>query len=201
MLDSSSLKQRCASNFTGGCDGISGSYDVSDRSPLVIGVDALVHATSKLRFGASYWLIPYTGWRTEGSDDTFHLGHAHRLLAVAEGLLPLGGTSKLALRAQAGLGLLMAGGDLEDSGDALQAVCRSTADANCESEESPLLGSSYGAQVGYVMGSKLRWRTDLAVERFSQGVSERRIAIGTSAAKVEETTSATRLILSVGMEL
>ena len=201
LLEGGNYEVACSTNTLGVCQGNSARHDLKDRAPLVVGIDGLWHATNGLRLGLSYWLIPYSGVRLDGSDDTIHLGNAHRLLGVVEGLVGLGGTSKLALRGQAGLGMLVVGGDLEDANDAFDTACRGSTTTVCNSDSGPHFGSSFGVQVGYVTGSKLRWRTDLAVERFTQPVSARRLQAGDGALSLKETASASRLILSVGLEL
>jgi len=201
LLEGGDYEVDCSTNTVGVCASSSARHDLKDRSPLVVGIDGLWHASNAMRLGLSYWLIPYSGMRLDGGNDTIHLGSSHRLLGVVEGLIALGGTSKLALRAQAGLGVLVVGGDLEDANDAFDASCQGSTATLCESDSGPHFGSSYGAQVGYLTGSRLRWRTDLAIERFAQSISTRRLQAGSNALSLKETASASRLILSVGLEL
>lgn len=191
----------CSSSVSGFCGAYS-NVDVSDRSPLVIGVDGLVHATAGLRLGLSYWLIPYSGVRFDDSnDDTVVLGNAHRLLGVIEGLVPIGSTSKLTLRAQAGLGILVVGGDIEEQNSNYLDACNASTLDHCHVDGSPFFGSSYGVQVGYLATNKLRWRTDFALERFSQKIRGISVRDEGHTSSVDETSSGTRLIVSLGLEL
>ena len=141
--------------------------DDDDKSLLMFGLDAMIHAAPGLRLGAGYQLLPYSSVKGADEGKEVHLGHEHALNAVVEGLLPLGRRIALALRAQGGLRMLVVGGDLSDQNDQFLRNCNDSDALHCEIDKGPLFGASYGAMLGLVGGGKVRWRVDLALDRFS----------------------------------
>lgn len=143
-------------------DVASTSYD--DTSPITIAVEGLVHVTRALRLGAGYWLVPYASGKGSGARESDHLGSEHRLVGVVEGIVPVSPSVGLALRFQGGGTMFVAGGDLVD---AQQAGIDSCDDVLCQAEKGPFFGANYAFMIGILAGEKMRFRGDLALERFS----------------------------------
>jgi hypothetical protein len=147
------------------CAQASREADFDERSYVKVGVDGLIHASRGLRLGFGYDIVPYVAVQGETEDEVTHLGHEHGLGAVVEGLIPVSRRFSLALRAQGGLRMLVLGGDLADSGKEFLANCFEADAIRCEVDEGPLFGSSFGVMFGFVGGSRVRWRVDLALDR------------------------------------
>jgi hypothetical protein len=139
--------------------------DFDERSYVRVGVDGLFHAARGLRLGLGYDIVPYVGVQGENDEEVAHLGHEHGLGAVVEGMIAVSPRFALALRAQGGLRMLVLGGDLADSGDQFLSNCYEADAVRCEVDEGPMLGSGFGVMFGFVGGSRVRWRVDLALDR------------------------------------
>ena len=159
-------EQRCTSSGFFSCSPTS-TDDTDDKSLFMLGLDAMIHAAPGLRLGAGYQLVPYSALRSAPDDNDLHLGNEHALNAIVEGVLPVSSSVALALRAQAGLHMLVIGGDLADNGDAFLTNCHAENSVHCQVDQGPLFGAGYGAMLGLVGRGKVRWRFDLALDRFS----------------------------------
>jgi hypothetical protein len=192
---------QCSSSIADLCDGTTSSgYD--ERSPIILGFEGLTHVTRALRLGIGYTLVPYSGMRLDGADETTHLGNAHRFSAIFEGVLALRGSSKLALRVQGGLGVLLTGGDLEEERAALLRTCEgATVGFRCVTEPGPFFGGTYGVGTSYLVGNDVRWRFDVTLDRYVQPIREIELHQSADRTHLEQTLSGTRLALSAGVEL
>lgn len=178
------------------------SSDFNDKSTVALGVDGMFHASSGLRLGLGYWLVPRSAMGAEPNKaNTRRLGNEHELNAIVEGLAPLRPSLSLALRAQAGPRLLVAGGDLADSTEAFLAACSEMPVDHCEGDKGPHFGAQFTAMLGLVFGNKVRGRVDLAAERFVMGTGKRSITDGNRSSSSTTDVFGTRLWLLGGLEL
>jgi hypothetical protein len=176
--------------------------DDDDKSLVMLGLDAMIHAAPGLRLGVGYQLVPYSSVKGTGEGKEVHLGHEHALNAIIEGLLPLGRRLALALRAQGGVHTLVIGGDLGKSGDEFLNDCHDSNAVHCEVEQGPLFGPSYGAMLGIVGGSAVRWRVDLALDRFSMKLpSSQMVIVEGESTSINSTLYGTRSWVLGGVEL
>lgn len=157
----------CDSSGEVTCSRPNRTEDTSARSWVMLGLDGLIHVAPGLRLGLGYQLVPYSAISVESDSEVVHLGHEHALSAVIEGVLPLGRSVGLALRAQGGLRMLVIGGDLAEDGDRYLSACYDSNLQRCEVDQGPLFGHAFGAMLGVLGGGKVRWRVDLAVDRSS----------------------------------
>ncbi|RYZ05967.1 MAG: hypothetical protein EOO73_17610 [Myxococcales bacterium] len=186
---------------TGDCQSAS-SVEFSDKSPVVLGVDGLFHATRGLRLGLGYWLVPYSAMGAEPNrGTTFHIGSEHALNAIIEGLAPLRPNLALALRVHAGPRLLITGGDLAQSLDSFLSACSRMPVDHCEADKGPFFGGQAGTAVGLLFGSRVRARLDLAVERYFVQAGERRLSDGPLTFSSTVTNFGTRFWALAGIEL
>jgi len=200
----------CTSTSTGECNNTA-NVDFEDRSQAVIAFEGLFHATRGLRLGLGYWVLPYSGIRTTGtsSNQKLHLGHEHAFNAIIEGLVPLRSSLALSLRAHAGPRMLFAGGDLETAKNDFLSACNDLSNSHCEATNGPFFGATFGTMVGIVVGDRVRWRADLAVERYSTKVADQTTVLDRSAGALTTTYTredetrvyATRFWLLAGIEL
>jgi hypothetical protein len=58
-----------------------------------------------------------------------------------------------------------------------------------------------GLAIGYLVGSNPRWRFDIALDRYVQPIRETELQLEADRIHLKETLSATRLAVSVGVEL
>jgi hypothetical protein len=176
--------------------------DFDDKSPMVVGVDALFHVTRGLRLGVGYWVLPYSGVAAEpNKSTTLHLGSEHELNAIVEGIAVLGPNLALALRAQGGPRLLVSGGDLAFNLDAFLSACSNRPVDHCESDKGPFLGRQFATTVGILYGDRVRARFDLGVERYVVGSGERRVFDGSQTLSSTASNAGTRLWVLTGVEL
>lgn len=166
------VEGECSAEGSFSCPDSSFRNDTDESSPLMIGLDALIHAAPGLRLGAGYQWLPYAAVTPDDENEDVHLGHEHALHAVIEGIVPVSRNIALALRARGGLHILAVGGDLADRSESFLSDCRDSILARCKIDRGPLLGKGYGAMVGVVGGAGVRWRVDLAIERFSLSLPE-----------------------------
>jgi hypothetical protein len=205
VLGGGHIEGECSAEGAFSCFESSGRTDTDENTPFMLGLDALVHATPQLRLGAGYQWLPYSEVTARDSSEDVHLGHEHALHALFEGVVPLSRNIALALRARGGLHLLMVGGDLADRNDDFLRVCSDTPAAHCEVDRGPLLGMGYGAMVGIVGGANVRWRIDLAIERFTLSLPDSKLELqqanGASSVTQSATLHGTRSWILGGIEL
>jgi hypothetical protein len=158
-------ERTCASTGQVMCAQSSSDADFDERSYVRVGADGLIHAARGLRLGFGYDVVPYVAAQGETEEEVTHLGHEHGLGAVVEGVIAVSPRFALALRAQGGVRMLVLGGDLADSGDRFLSSCYEADAVRCEVDQGPLFGSSFGVMFGFVGGSRVRWRVDLALDR------------------------------------
>jgi hypothetical protein len=176
--------------------------DFKDKSPVVLGVDGLIHATRGLRLGLGYGLMPYSAIGAEPNKaTTIHVGSEHALNAIIEGIAPLRPNLALALRAQGGPRLLVSGGDLADSLDSFLRACSGRPVDQCESDKGPFFGGQFGTTVGVIFGNRVRARIDLGVERYFFGAGERRVTDGPLTTSSTSQHFGTRFWALAGVEL
>ena len=191
-------------SFTGGlsCQTLVNSDD-DDKSLVMFGIDAMIHATRSLRLGLGYQLVPYSAIHYASATKNLHLGNEHALNGIVEGVVPLGPQVGLVMRAQAGVRMLIIGGDLADSSNAFLSDCKQRNDFHCDVDQGPMFGGNYGAMLGVLGGVEaIHWRADLALDRFSMAMpvfqDVRSQFNGTS---IGATLYGTRLWLLAGVEL
>jgi hypothetical protein len=176
--------------------------DFKDKSPVVLGVDGLFHATRGLRLGLGYWLVPYSAVGAEPNKaTTIHIGSEHALNAVIEGIAPLRPNLALALRAQGGPRILISGGDLADGLDSFLSACSRMPVDHCEADKGPFFGGQFGTTVGMIFGNRVRARFDLGVERYFVKAGERKMTDGSLTLSSTSTNFATRFWALAGLEL
>lgn len=176
--------------------------DYDDKSPFVLGVDGLLHATRGLRLGLGYWLVPYSAIGAEPNKaTTIHLGSEHALNFIVEGVAALRPNLALALRAQGGPRLLVSGGDLANSLDSYLSACSRMPVDNCEADKGPFFGGQFGTTVGLLFGNRVRGRVDFGVERYAVKAGERRLLDGTQTLSGTSSNAGTRFWLLGGVEL
>lgn len=201
----------CTSSRTNECLGAKDT-DFEDRSQAMLGVAGLIHAARGLRLGIGYWAMPYSAIRSTGTgnDRKVHLGHEHALHAIVEGLVPLRPSLALALRAHAGPRMLMVGGDLKTDNDAFLSQCSmDLVGHHCQAGKGPFFGATFGTMVGIVVGDRVRWRADFAVERFSLKIRDAnvvddaapRLNLPSYEFNADTTLYGTRFWLLAGLEL
>lgn len=202
VIGSGTGEASCSGCLTAGPT--SSKSNVIDKSPFMLGVDAMMHASRGLRLGAGYQLVPYSAVAPESDkSDSVHLGHEHALRAIVEGIVPLGPNIGFVLRAQGGLRMLVIGGELTEKSDAFLADCKTLNDAHCEVDQGALFGSSIGAMVGLLGGKKVHWRVDLALDRDNQKLPSRTTVSGQPSREVTRDSSfgMTRFWVLGGIEL
>lgn len=183
--------------------------DLDDKSLLMFGLDAMVYVARHVRFGVGYQLVPYSAARSDppsrlvadSTETTFHAGHEHQLSAVVEGVIPIGSHMAVALRTQGGLRMLMLAGDLAKAGDTFLSFCHAQNAKHCEVDQGPLFGGGIGAMVGFIMGQKLRWRADLALERDIIAWPRRQMEFVGGELASDTTYSMTRFWILAGIEI
>jgi hypothetical protein len=149
--------------------------DYAERSPIMLGFDALFHATAGLRLGASAWLVPFVSIEGEGATDATSLGQEATFFAALEGVIPTGALA-IVLRAQLGPSVLFVGGDLGENNDGFLAACDQIVVEKCTVELGPHVGLSYGPLFGLVGGSQqVRWRFDVAAQLYSSTLGDREL--------------------------
>lgn len=170
--------ESCAPTGTVDCSGASatGSSSVDDTSPLMIAAEGLVHVTQALRLGAGYGLVPYASFKSDDASESEHIGSEHHLVGIVEGIIPVSPSIDLALRFQGGASMLLVGGDLADAQQAAVASCDEgdfpggPQRVLCQSDKGPYFGANYALMAGILAGGKVRFRGDLALERFTYQV-------------------------------
>lgn len=179
------------------------SVSVDDESPVTLAAEVLFHVTRGLRLGAGYWAVPYAAFKGENASETFHFGSEHRLVGVVEGIAPLSQHVALAFRAQGGVTMLLADGDLVDLHDSGLARCQAvSANITCTSSDGPFFGGNYGVMAGLLVGKAARFRGDFALDFFSYKItSAEASAPGQVSGQLEEKVSGTRFFLLAGLEL
>lgn len=188
----------CQGNECGGALGT----DFNDKSLFMLGLDGMFHASSGLRLGLGYWLVPRSAIGAEPNKaNTRHLGSEHELNAIVEGIAALKPSLALALRAQGGPRMLVAGGDLADSTESFLAACSDMPVDHCEGDKGPHFGAQFTAMVGLIFGDKVRGRVDLAAERYFVGNGKRSITDGTQSSSSTTDMFGTRVWLLGGLEL
>lgn len=190
----------CTSTTEGECRGTINT-DFDDRTPIALALEGLLHAAPGVRLGLGYWLLPYSGFRASGTK--FHVGHEHALNAIIEGLVPLRPRLALSLRVHAGARMLISGGDLAQSQDAFLASCSDLAiDTHCEASKGPFFGGTFGTMAGIIIGSEVRGRVDLALERHFEDAGDRTTSNRfSSSTTFNSTLYGTRFWLLGGIEL
>lgn len=164
VISSGTVEDTCDNCTSSGA--VTRKTDVIDKSPFMLGLDGLLHATRKLRLGAGYQVIPRSAIATESNkSDSVHLGHEHALRAIVEGVIPLAPRVALALRAQGGLRILAIGGELADRNEEFLKDCENAVDMHCEVDRGALFGSSFGGMASLLGGDNFHWRVDLALDR------------------------------------
>ncbi|MDF3066305.1 MAG: hypothetical protein K0R38_1906 [Polyangiaceae bacterium] len=199
MLGVGSLEEEACENGT--CDP-SIVTDLSDKSPVVLAVDGLLHASRGLRLGLGYWLVPYSAVGAEPNKaTTVHLGIEHAHNFIVEGIAPLRPNLALALRAQGGPRLLISGGDLANGLDSFLSACGRLPVDQCEVDKGPFFGGQFGTTAGVVFGNRVRARVDLGVERYFVKAGERRLTDGSATVSSASTIFGTRFWVLAGVEL
>lgn len=202
-------EESCTSSDEDQCRG-SIIVDVEDRSQALLSLAGLFHVAPGLRLGLGYGVMPYSGIRTTGTKENrkIHLGHEHALNAIVEGLVPLRPNLALSLRAHAGPRLLVVGGDLKSDNEQFLSTCSmERVGVHCEASKGPFFGATFGTMLGIVVGDRVRWRADLAVERYSLKVREHDIVVNATLGvprgdfSAESKQYATRFWLLAGLEL
>ena len=150
VLGAGTISDECEAIGVGNCAGYGSESEYDEVSPALFGVDVLGHASPGLRLGAALWSVPYVSTKPPNSGSsakTSHLGWDSSLFGVLEGVVPLGASVALVLRAQVGPTLLVPGGDLSDALDAAAAKCNRSSDS-CRVATGPFVGISGGLGVG-----------------------------------------------------
>lgn len=192
------LKTTCSPQGSPDCGDGTASTSFDDTSPATLGTEVLIHVTQALRLGAGYWLVPYVSTKNSGSTESFHRGSEHRLVGVVEGIIPVSGAVSVALRFQGGATMLLVGGDLADSNQAIVATCPVTL---CQPDDGPFFGGNYALMGGILVGEKLRFRGDLALDRFSYQTGSANFTINGSTIHGETQLNGTRFWVMAGLEL
>lgn len=205
---SGSLKYDCDSS--GGappCNQISDS-DYDEKSDFAIGADLLFRVVPKFRLGLGLQWIPTPSVESQqfyGNNDEQKSGHEVDATVVAEGVFPVTDTLGLYVRGQAGVALLFAGGDHEDTIDDLKQACTAASSTNveCEANEGPFVGPTFGLGFGVVLlvGDAVNLRAGIAAQLYNIPYIKNKISGGS--ASYEQTLSAdgSRGLLIVGAEL
>lgn len=178
----------------------SAQQDVTDRSYPSVELEALIHASPGLRAGAGYSIAPYSAQKADG-DSMTHFGHEQALRGIVEGLLSVTPTLAIALRGQAGVRMLVPGGDLKKSFDDFLNGCRATSDDHCEADSGPFVGPTGGVMLGLVGGSHIRWRFDLQLEHLAYTYSHVKDVSPLSVRTTDNSLETTRLSVLAGAEL
>jgi len=177
------------------CLNFAGDYD--DKSYVELGVEGMFHATRGFRLGLGYWIVPRAAFSPSGGS-TLSLGSEHGLVALIEGIVPLGPKLALALRSQAGPRLLVFSADLADRKKAVLQSCTAAGDL-CSVESGSFLGATVGTMAGLIFGSRPRWRVDLALERLILPIGNDRFT--SDGFTLTTTLYGTRFWLVAGAEL
>jgi hypothetical protein len=207
LLGSGKVHKNCSAKGVFTCS--TTTFDVDDESLAMLGLDAMIHVARGVRLGAGYQLVPYSAVRSnppealqaDRSRTTFHAGHEHQLSAVLEGLVPIGEDMALALRAQGGLRMLVLAGDLAQGGDDTLSFCHAENAQHCEVDQGPLFGGGIGTMVGFIVGQKLRFRGDLAMEYDAIAWPGRKLVFLNGDLTSDAAYSMTRVWLLAGVEL
>jgi hypothetical protein len=150
--------------------------------------------------------VPYSAFVADGDSEIYHEGHEHGLNGVLEGVIPVGARLSIALRAQAGVRMLVFAGDLKDGVERFLSLCEDSGATRCEVDRGPVFGSAFGGMFGLVGAGRVRWRVDLAVERVllpgpDSSVTTDSLAMGTTTQYSESTIYTTRSWVFGGIEL
>lgn len=207
LSGSGKVHKNCSANGSFSCN--TTTFDIDDASLVMLGLDAMLHLARGVRLGAGYQLVPYSAARSnppealqgDRSKTTFHAGHEHQLSAIVEGLVPLGDNMAMALRAQGGLRMLVLAGDLAQFGDDTLSFCNVRNAQHCEVDQGPLFGGGLGTMVGFIVGQKLRFRGDLAMQYDALAWPGRKLVLADGNLTSDAGYSMTRFWLLAGVEL
>jgi len=144
-----------------------------DKSGVALGVELLGAVSPTVRLGGGILWVPSMKASIEGTE--LKAGNQLMLAGIVEPVFPVSPTVGLAIRGQVGIGLLFAGGDLQNAIDDEKSSCAkdlAAGDPKCDVNEGPSFGWNLGGGGGVIAaaGGRVRLRADLLVQYMSQGL-------------------------------
>ena len=187
--------------------------EIGDASWLLIEVDGLYHATPALRLGVGATWAPLAALRNE-NDQRRTIGQELSFVGVLEGVVPVSDAAAFVPRGQAGVGLLLPGGDLAGLPDDFEEEhCTPIrgAGGECDANDGSNVGFTFGLGLGFVFDvlsrspgrteRSLGIRADLLLQAIGYSVFEERSTLGADTRESSLDYSTARIWLMGGVEL